>query len=243
MKWLGGLNGLGRAIAAVLGSGCVVVGNIPAAHADFISTYYTNPVTVDGSAANASVTFSLTGTTMTVTMSNYQATLSNGGLLDGLLFDVVSGTVTQALLPTATASRLYSNSTTSTTQTDVTGAWQFKPNVVGSRYGLSAVGGGGLYSAGSFTKGGGGDDYGILGAATNMSTTNANAYPLAFASTSFTLTGFTGTAVANVSFFYNSALTVEVKAPEPASLATLAAGLASLVWARRRRVRPSWRTC
>ena len=142
------------------------------------------------------------------------------------------------------ASTLYTSKSSSSTNANITGAWQFIPNVGGSsKYGLASVGGGGLFAASSFTLGGGSDDYGILGSNTNMSAMSANAFPLANGSTTFTINGFTGTSVANVTFYYNSALSASVAgtavtgvfAPEPAALAWLSLGFVGLAAFRRRR--------
>ncbi len=128
------------------------------------------------------------------------------------------------------ASTLYTSKSSSSTNANITGAWQFIPNVGGSsKYGLASVGGS--------------DDYGILGSNTNMSAMSANAFPLANGSTTFTINGFTGTSVANVTFYYNSALSTSVAgtavtgvfAPEPAALAWLSLGFVGLAAFRRRR--------
>ena len=216
------------------------------AHANFILYSYSTAATVDGAASNTEAMFSLTGTTLTLTLTNSGITNSNGGLLDGLFFDIDGGGVTNIAsqqLPAAVASTLYTSKSASTSNANVTGAWQFIPNVGGSsKYGLAAVGGSGLFS-GAFSLGNGSDDYGILGSNTNMSTTSVNKFPLASGSTTFTIDGFTGTSVANVTFYYNSALSTSLAgtavtgtlAPEQASLAVIMVGFIGLAAAGRRR--------
>src|SRR5205814_2306270 len=110
---------------------------------------------------------------------------------------------------TAIASKLYTDPTTFTVNANITGSWLLAQPVNGFEYGLSAVGGGGLFSSNQFTSGGGGDDFGTAGSGTDLNlNTFKNKFPLVDNTVTFTLTGLgnAATGIDSVEFGYNSSL-------------------------------------
>jgi hypothetical protein len=214
-----------------------------ASWANFIETFTTQAgSTAGGSGVSSTATFVDVGSTLTVTLTENSPTASKGQILDGLFFDIVgtNPALGSAPRPTATASNLFAAKTTFTSNANITGGWLLREPVSGFEYGLSAVGGGGLFPTNQFTKGGGGDDYGIVGAGTNLAASDfKNDFPYVEDTVTFTLTGFTGTDIEDVEFGYNSSLSSEVRGtlqpvPEPAPLLVLAASLAVFGLMRRK---------
>ncbi|MBN8926170.1 MAG: hypothetical protein BGO51_06580 [Rhodospirillales bacterium 69-11] len=239
-------------LAVGLGSFAVV----PTAQAG-PTVFSTSGTTIAGThdEAKADVTFSQSGSTLTITVRNLGVTSSNASLLDGIFFDTdSSGAVSK--LPTAAAARAWTSSGIRNS-VDFTGGWQMLRGVtIGGNtysYGLSAVGGSGLFASNAFAKGNGGDDYGLIGSETCGTTkceTHVNKKPVAIGTLTFTLSGFTGTVISKVTLAYNSALSVlvgtnktsgptptpsPVNVPEPASLVLLGFGAGAIGLLRRRR--------
>src|ERR1051326_3920021 len=202
------LNIRSAAMAASLGIGAAIA---PTASWAFVDTF-TASGTIGGGSFSSSVTFTSSGSNLIISLTEKSATANAGQILDGLFFTIsgANPVLGSAPRPSAIASNLFTSKSTSTgAATDITGGWLLKEPVNGFEYGLSAVGGGGLFPANQFTDGGGGDDVGIVGLNTNLAlNTFSNKFALAEDTVTFTLTGLSNlaTGIGSVEFAYNSAL-------------------------------------
>jgi hypothetical protein len=203
----------------------------------------------------AQATFDLTGTTLTVTLTNTGAAAgSNGDLLHGLFFDV-TGSPTLA----AGTANLNAGSTqinfdgTPFTGTNVAAdGFGFGQGLSGgspASYGIASAGFG-LFGGSNFAGSNGqaldGTNWGIANGVTTPNSISGGQAPPVLVDNSmvFTLTGFTASLsdIKNVSFQYNTSLSgtnipgTPAVAPEPPTIigATLAS-LLGLGLARRRR--------
>nr|WP_294508046.1 PEP-CTERM sorting domain-containing protein [uncultured Rhodopila sp.] len=234
--------------------GVLLHANVSLAQSSSVFSASAVPIPGTTNTANASASFSLSGTTLTLIVTNSGTTSANSSILDAVFFNT-NTSAPGTLLPSATATKSLANSTVSS-NVDYTGGWQMKSTVApagGSTYsyGISAIGAG-AFSSESFTKGNGGDDYGLIGSATcpnNVCSTNVNKSPVAVGSIVFTIRNFLGTSISAVELVFNSGLSAlvgteltsgtgnlaPVAVPEPASALILLSGIATLGLLRRGR--------
>ena len=229
----------------------VIVGLMPASsHATVIFTGTgLNPETGNVNTVSAASSFTITGNTLTLTLSNTTlgGTLRRGDVLQGVAFDISgpnpSLSLSNVMLTDAT-DRIFTSKTASNTSNPLGGSYT---NVLGSspiaEFGVSSSGFSGAFAAGNLNRGNGGTDYGIVadgtfpappGSGTNNSFNNS-AFPLIQNSLTFTLNGIAGISesqIQNVKFLFGTDGTGVVSArgvvPEPASLTLLGLGGAFL---------------
>lgn len=216
---------------------------------------------VGGSAVSASADFSTSGTNLVITLKNTTAggTPTKTQVLTGLFFTIDGSNPVLSLAGTGTtlgtSSLLYTDATHSTNSADLNGSYLFLSHPGGTlsqsfpyEYGLGCVGAGGLFPAGQFTKGGGGDDYAIVASGTDLSlSTFKNDFPYEENSVQFTLNGFGSTdlsRITGVTFMFGSDGTGIVSGtssvPEPGVAALLAGcGVTGTLLHLRRRRRSS----
>jgi hypothetical protein len=218
-------------------------------------------VIFSGSSGNraASVDFSLSGTTLTITLTNTgnADVVDPGGVLTAVFFDLASGAD-----PLLTKISAISGGTTyagggvvSAAGTVVGGEWAYLNglNQYGANSGISSAGFG-IFGAGDVFPGGNlfgpaspsGVQYGITSAGDDVATGNAgiSSEPLTKNSVLFTLNNFSGSLsdISNVTFQYDASLTAISVAsareggtvPEPGTVALLGLGLAGMAFIRRR---------
>jgi len=207
----------------------------------------------------ATVDFSLSGTTLTVTLINTSSAdvVDPGGVLAAVFFDLANGddpllTKTSAITDGTTYA---GGSIVSGAGTVVGGEWAYLNglNQYGANSGISSAGLG-IFGAGDVFPGSNlfgpaspnGIQYGITSAGDNVATGNAgiSSDPLTRNSVIFTLGNFTGSLsdISNVTFQYDASLTAISVAsareggtvPEPGTVALLGLGLAGMAFIRRR---------
>lgn len=223
---------------------------------------------VAGAAVDAYVDFDINYATniLTISLHNLAMTATNGDLLDGIAFNV-SGAAVNTTLQSTVATTLYTTKAGAPqSNVPINGAYQLGTpfggfangpgpltvNAVNYGYALGAAAwsGIGAFAANNFGAGGGGDDYAILGAQTNLATTNVNQnqFPMVKDGVTFTLQNFAitpGQTITGVAFLFGSAPAgtasginetppPPVNTPEPGSMALLVGALGMLAGARRR---------
>jgi PEP-CTERM motif len=217
-------------------------------------TAWASAITYSGSSGNlsASATFSLTGNTLTVTLTD---TSSSDVLVPADVLSAVWFDVTHALTPSS--ANLNGSSVYYGSLLNVGDGWGYYSGLAGSGQGkndgITAAGfgiGGGHSNFSAAHTGLDGIDYGLLSAGDNTSTGNTGVLghgPLILNSAQFVLTAPTGFALSElgktVVFQYGSALTEPSYAgysptPEPGTLALLGSGIIGLAGVLRRKIKP-----
>jgi hypothetical protein len=206
------------AFLAVALSGTAIAAS--AAHAGPVFTF-------NDTADNVQAVFTQNGTTLAIRLINNGTTGSNTDLLDGLFFNISSnptvslGSGPNTLAPNLLTSNDNGKTVSTSANVDISGSWQLKStgftfNSTSYKYGLSAVGGNGLFASNLFTKGNGSDDYGLVGSKTIVPEKGLTQFPLASGEIDFTLTlSSSDITIGDVAFGFNSALSDVVAGIDP----------------------------
>ncbi len=208
--------------------------------------------TASNGSLSSSADFELSGTTLTVTLTNTSSAdvLSDSQLLTAVFFNITgdpSLTKSSAVLGPGSTLIYYplSSSPPTTSPSDVSGEWAYKNNLSGAPGGVNeGISSSGLGLFGPTDRFGtinlaGPDDpdgaqFGILSAGDNSATGNTGitgSGGLIKNSVVFTLTDFTGdlSDISKVSFQYGTALTnTSLRVPEPGTMLLLGSGLLGL---------------
>lgn len=202
-----------------------------------------------GGAVSGSASFSLSGNTLTVVLTNTSAAATPGRVdaLTGLAWNITGSSPSLTLSSIqltnpgtgAGQDRIFTSKTASNTSDPLSGSWT---NQLGAspiaHYGVAATGFNGAFAASGITRGSGGTDYGIVADGTfpNAGASNSfnSAFPLIQNSLMFTFTGAAGLTegqFANVKFLYgtsgsglitgSSVSTNSINVPEPGSMTML----------------------
>jgi MYXO-CTERM domain-containing protein len=198
---------------------------------------------VSGNAAG-SAEFSISGNTLTVTLTNTTAprTTAQGNALTGVAFDLIGSSPSLVLTNVALGSGafLWGNETSNSAPANINGSWT---SVLGASplaaYGAASSGFAGRFNGGSISLGNSGPNYGIVAADTfdgsNVSF-GGSQFPFVQTSLVLTFTGVSGISegqIGNVSILFGTDGTGVIQTPTPGAIAPLMlAGLAAL---RRRR--------
>lgn len=249
---------LKRLMIAGLALGLWMMDGRPAAAVQYIYDD-TNTIPATSVAANSRVVFDVSGTTLTITLSNFGFTGSgNGALLSGVVFNTNAADQTIAdITPTATAAQLYDKTAgTLTALADITNKYIFVNKSVTSPKVVSAIPGGYQYALTStaagvlanqlWTGGSGGDDYDIAGSGgcfsvASCATSSGSSTPQVAGTATFVINLTAAFAITSMAFLYSSAgnntggVVEVVSAPEPMSMVLMATALIGLAIVRRAR--------
>ena len=202
----------------------------------------TNPEV--GGPASGSASFSISGSTLTVVLTNTTSprTTAQGNALTGFTFDLTGGSASLSLtnLALTSGSVIWTSKFASNTSDPLNGSWT---TALGAsplgQYGASTSGFGGAFNGGSISLGNSGPNYGIVAAGTFDGTNvsfGGSQFPFIQNSLTFTFTGiggFSESQIANVKLCFGTDGTgVVTTVPGPAGIALL--GLAGLTGRRRR---------
>ncbi len=198
-----------------------------------------------GANASGSATFTITGNTLTLVLTNSTAprTTAQGNALTGVTFDITPGSPVLSLTGTAmtAGSLLWNSKTSSTSSAALAGSWT---NVLGGsplgEYGVATTGFNGRFNGGSISLGNASPNHGIVSAGTFDGTNvsfGGSQFPFIQNSMTFTFSGVSGigeSQINNVKLLFGTDGT-GVITTTPAPGAAVLTGIAGLAATRRRR--------
>lgn len=209
-----------------------------------------NPET--GNTVSGQIEFSVTGNILSVTLTNTTAggTLAQGDSLTGFVFDVVGASPTLSLTSIAltAGSSIHTSASAINNASPLSGSWTSSLASGGAYdFGAATTGFGGLFQAGTITRGNASANYGLIATGTSL----AHGFPrFPYIENSLTFTfsgalGLTDSQFTNVHLLFGTDGTGVItppppevnihSTPEPGTLALAAMGGVGMLFMARRR--------
>ena len=220
-----------------------------------------------GGAVSASAEFDLTGSTLSLLLTNTSGdTAAQGDALTGILFSI-NGAQTLSIdlgpapcdMSLGSGSAIWTSGTTSNTTDPICESWTDQRDVappIAGEFGVATTGFAGNFNGGSIGLGNASPDYGIVGALTFPGTIGGSQFPLIQNALVFDFTvtsgAFAESDITGVTFLFgtqgddtapgtcvgNCGGGPGGQLPEPNALWLLGMGLVALAFTRRRKARP-----